>query len=174
MIIEKLTVSRPVNKLQFIVSEGSLPCSQQPATCPILRQINPVHNLSRCFFNIILPHMIAPSKWSLSFVSVPKICMFLSSPRVPHAPPSHSPWLDHRNIILCSVQIMKLITMQFTSSSAPNYRTHSAYILPLMWEGKFHTHIKQYFTVLYNLISIHSESKQKIKDSGPNRSWQFT
>jgi hypothetical protein len=69
---------------------------------------------------------------------------------------------------------MKLITMQFTSFSAPNYRTLSAYILPLMWEGKFHTHIKQHFTVLYNLISIHSESKQKIKDSGPNGSWQFT
>ena len=45
--------------------------SQQPATCRILSQINPVHALPSYFFkihyNIILPSKPRPSKWSYSF-----------------------------------------------------------------------------------------------------------
>jgi hypothetical protein len=42
----------------FIESEGLLPCSQELATCSILREIYPVHNPSYSFkfnFKIILP-----------------------------------------------------------------------------------------------------------------------
>jgi len=37
-----------------------LPCSQEPATSPILSQLNPIHTLTACFFqahfNIILTY----------------------------------------------------------------------------------------------------------------------
>jgi hypothetical protein len=32
--------------------EGSLPCSQEPATDPTLSQSRPVHTRTSCFFNV--------------------------------------------------------------------------------------------------------------------------
>jgi hypothetical protein len=44
--------------------EGSLPCSQEPSTRPIMGQINPIHTipsyLSKIHFNIVHP----PTAWS--------------------------------------------------------------------------------------------------------------
>jgi hypothetical protein len=54
-------VSSPTNQPQrtnFMASQGSLPTSKQPATCPILSQVNRVHashpHVSKIHFNIIL------------------------------------------------------------------------------------------------------------------------
>jgi hypothetical protein len=69
--------------------------------------------------------------------------------------PSHSPWLDHSN--WRSVQVMKLIIMQFSStsnllslhissiqifSSATYSETLPVYVPPLVSETMFHTHIE--------------------------------
>ena len=66
--------------------EGSLPHSQVPANCPILSQIDPVHNSTSHFltthFNIILPSTPGSPKWSL----------FLS---FPHQNPVYAPPLPH-------------------------------------------------------------------------------
>jgi hypothetical protein len=49
--------------------EGSLPCSQEPSTVPILSQINPVHTipsyLSRIHLNIVHPPTSWSSQWFL-------------------------------------------------------------------------------------------------------------
>ena len=48
------------NSPHFMEPEGSLPRSQQPATCPILSHINPVHAIPSYFFKIhfnIIPPM---------------------------------------------------------------------------------------------------------------------
>ena len=79
--------------------EGSLPCSQQPATDPYMGQINLLHIPSHFFkihFNIFLPSMPGSSNWSLfPYVFPPTPCMHLSSrPYVQHAPP-----ISHCNFI---------------------------------------------------------------------------
>jgi hypothetical protein len=46
--------------------EGSFLHSQEPGTCPVLSQINPIHtpiSLSEIQFDIILPSMAGFSKW---------------------------------------------------------------------------------------------------------------
>ena len=77
-------------------TEGSLPHSQVPATCPyILGQINPVHvspPVMKIHFEIIFPSTPRSAKLSLSHrCPPPKICMHLS------CPPFHSSRFDHPN-----------------------------------------------------------------------------
>jgi len=65
-------------------------------------------------------------------------------------------WFDHPNNIWWSVQVMKLLIMQFSSSllslppsqvqifsSAPCSQTPSVYVLPVVWDTKLHSHTKQ-------------------------------
>jgi hypothetical protein len=57
--------------------------------------------------------------------------------------PSHSLWLDHSNYIWRRIQVMKLLSMQFSPTSChfiPYSQTPSVCVHPLMWETKFHTH----------------------------------
>jgi hypothetical protein len=87
--------------------ESLLPHSQEPATWPILSQINPIHvpsHLSLIHFNIILSWVFQVV--SSLRVSPPKPCMlFSSAPYVLHALPISDMWnyiivLDKAVIIL--------------------------------------------------------------------------
>jgi hypothetical protein len=102
--------------------EGSLPCSQEPATCivSILSPINPVHAISTDFlhtyFNIILSSKSRSSKSSLSLRSPPhpKTYMHLFCPHTGHMPRlSSSFWVNHSNDTWQEVRIMNLLVMQF-------------------------------------------------------------
>jgi hypothetical protein len=57
------------NSPHFMQPEVSLPCAQQPATCPILSQMNPVHTFPFYFLNIhyksILSSKLTSSNWFL-------------------------------------------------------------------------------------------------------------
>jgi len=57
--------------MPFMEQEGSLSCSQEPATGHILSQINSVYNFpayfSKIHSNNILPFILRSPKWSLPF-----------------------------------------------------------------------------------------------------------
>jgi len=104
--------------------EGSLPHSQESATCPY-----PVpHQYSRCpppfdflkiQFNITLSSPSGPYKWYLSL----KFPHLNETSPLPHTcymlHPSHSSRFDHPNNIWWAVQIIKLLTMCFSSPTLP-------------------------------------------------------
>jgi hypothetical protein len=66
--------------------------------------------------------------------------------------PSHPPWFSHPNNIWWSIYVMKLFIMQSSPASSHflplrskyflqhTVLKHSHYVLPLVWETKFHTH----------------------------------
>jgi len=140
--------------------EGSLPCSQQPATGPLswARWIQSTpsdaisvtsipmlySHLCQCFLNDTFPRRFSDQ----NFVRISHVS------HVCHPP--YLPLLDHHNNILWSIKIMMLLLIMQSSpasttspllgpelSSAPCSHTPSIYVLPLMWKTKFYTHTKQ-------------------------------
>jgi hypothetical protein len=97
--------------------EDSLPCSQVPFTGPY-----PVHTTPSCLseihLNIILLPTSRSSQWSL-LACLSKSYMHSSSPSCMLYMPcqSHPHWLDHSNYTWRSVQVMKLLIMQFPPTS---------------------------------------------------------
>jgi len=68
-VLEKLTVSQPVNKFSaFYKSRSFMPCSQEAATCPyhLPDQFTPPNYFIKVRFDITLSSNIRSSKWSLS------------------------------------------------------------------------------------------------------------
>jgi hypothetical protein len=107
-LLEKLTVSQLVKKfLAFSGAGGSLPHSQQPATCPYLSQLNPVHAQShfKIHFNIILPSTPGSPKWSPSLRSPQQspVCTSLF-PYVLHAPSISFLVTDYTDIFYVRLQ----------------------------------------------------------------------
>ena len=105
--------------------EDSLPYSQESATCPYPEP----HKYSRCppfhvlkiQFNITLPSRPGPYKWSLSLRFTHQNPIYTSpllhTCYMTH--PSHSSRFDHPNNIWWAVQIIKLLTMYFSSPNPP-------------------------------------------------------
>jgi len=93
-----------------------------PPVDPILRQMNPVHNFPSSFpkihYNIIFPSTSRFSEWPLSFRFTNQTTVCIS--HLSHAcyifHPSHFLCLYHRNNILWSVDVLKLI-MQCSPAS---------------------------------------------------------
>jgi len=95
VLLEELIVLHKFYR--FMEPEGSLPCSQQIASCPILSQINPFHNFPLCSYkihsNIVLSSTSRSSEWSLpfgysdqNFVSVSQLIHVCYLPRPSHPP----------------------------------------------------------------------------------------
>ena len=134
---------------------------KRPSPVPILSQINPLHASTSHFLkihlNIFLTSMPESYKWSPS-LRFPHQNPVRTSP-LPHAcymPPPHLKSLDliirisgeeYRSLsstscnFLHSPVILFLLGQNF--SSAPCSQTPSAYIPPLVWVTRFHTHTKQ-------------------------------
>ena len=138
--------------------EGSLPHSQQSATCPYpkpdgFRPCSPSH-FSKIHFNIILLSVPGSSKWpSVRFphqnpVRVSPLSHTCYIPR-----PNHSSWFHHPGNIWWTVQCLKLL-----GSFCPCYLvplkckyppqrsildTALAYVSPSIWDTRFHTYTKQ-------------------------------
>jgi len=126
-----------------------------PPTVSILSQINVVyvlHYISVRPILILYSHLSLgpPSVLFLPGFPTKNPYVFPFSPYVPHSPPISSS-SDYHSTILCGLQIMKLLTMQFSPfsccllpptppmfSSAPSPRTPSAYVLPSVRQTKFY------------------------------------
>jgi hypothetical protein len=124
-----------------------------PLLAPILSQMNPAHTfpyyVPKIHSNVIFPSTPTSSEWCLPFSfsnqNIVLISHLVSARYMPL--PSHPPWRDHPNNIWWSIQVMKLLIMLSCPGSPPPQpvppsQTPSLCVLPLMWETKFHTHIK--------------------------------
>ena len=147
--------------MPLIEHEGSWQSHKSPPLVPILKNMNPVQAvLSYCFkscFNINIPLMPRSSKTSFS-------------PKFPHKHPICSPLLpptcairstisplslDNPNNIGWGLQMVKLLIMQLAPVFdtffilVPNVFLNTLFLISLslcsslIWETKFHTHIKQ-------------------------------
>jgi len=104
--------------LQCMEPEVSLPYSQKPSTCPNSEPYESSPRLPQYFlkihFDIMLPSRF--SKWCLT-LRVPhqiSVCIFCLSDRCHMSRTSHFSWFNHASNIWCGVQIMKLLTVQFS------------------------------------------------------------
>jgi hypothetical protein len=97
--------------------EGSSPCSQDPATVPILSQI-PEPCFPKNHFNIILPCTPSSSDWSLPFrLSIQNFVRVSHSPHACYMTSlSHPPWFYHPNNIWWRVQTVGLF-IRFSPTS---------------------------------------------------------
>jgi hypothetical protein len=124
------------------------------------------HSSTLFLLDAFLLSMLRSSKWFLPFrfSDYNFICISHLS-CLPHTPPPHPPWFDYPNNTWWRMQIMKVLIMQFSPSScyflplganillSTLFSSTSIYVLPLMWETKFHTSTKQQVSiVLYILI----------------------
>jgi hypothetical protein len=102
----------------FIDPEGLLPCSQEPATCPILSQMNPVHT-SPSYFPQIRSLSNFPPVPTSSYCPLSLLLSYQNSVHIPlpyHASymacPTNSLWLDQPHYSRRRVQVMKPIIMK--------------------------------------------------------------
>jgi hypothetical protein len=98
--------------------ERSLPCSQGPAPGPMLSQTHLVHIFLPYFPNIH-SNFIFTSTPTSSTRSLP----FMFSDLLTHAcfmpRSSHPPWFDHLKNVWCSIQVVKLLIIQYSPASHP-------------------------------------------------------
>jgi len=122
VVLEKLVVTQVVRKFPaFFGTEGFLPFSWDPLD-PILNHMHPVHTFPLYFpkihSDVILPSTSRFTEWSALFMlsnqNVVYTYRLSHACYVPH--PSHSPWFDHPNNILC-VQVMKFFIVHSSPAS---------------------------------------------------------
>jgi hypothetical protein len=102
----------------FIEPEGSVPCSQEPSTgsCLEPHQSNSYHSISLTSILILsihlrlgLPSGLFPTGFTTYILFSPHSC-YMSCPSYLH-------WLDGSNYTWRSVQVKKLLIMQFSPTS---------------------------------------------------------
>jgi len=125
-----------------------------PSVVPILSQKHPVNNFLPCFpkihSNYYLPmyvqffRVVFPFRFSnQNTVRSSHLSNACCIPR-----PSHPPWLEHPNKLrsssLCTL-LQSPVTSSFLGPNVLLYAlfSNTVYVLPLVWEIKFHTHTKQ-------------------------------
>ena len=145
----------------------------------VLSQINPFHTLPTYFFKIHF-NIICPFMQVVSFLQLcpPKPYMQISSPPI-HA--THLVWLIILEFItlkicieyyiLCSSSLFKFLQPPSTFSlSGSNmflstlFSNSSSLCSPLMWETKFHPHLKQQteLSMYFNLYFLDNQWGQNI------------
>jgi len=92
-------------------SEGSLPHSQQTATCPYPEPVRsspcPTFHFLKIYLNIIPPSMRRSSNWSLSLRFPPKPVYTALLPHKCYMPrPSHFSFFDHANKMRTTLKIL--------------------------------------------------------------------
>ena len=121
VLLEKLTAGQIVKKFPaFMEHEDSLPHSQVSATCrypePARSSPYPTYHLLKIYLNIILPSVPGSPMWTLSLRFPHQYPEY--DTRFPHKRymprPSHSSRIYHPNNIWWTVQIIKLLIMQFS------------------------------------------------------------
>jgi len=130
---------------------------KSPSLVPVLSQMHPLYTFPNYFPKIhsktIFLFTTRSYAWSLHFKFSDQNLVSIS--HLSHAcymsQTSHSTSFDHPNNIWWSVKVVKLIIIQSSPASChflPLKSKYSPqmpwiYVLPLVWETKFHTHTKQ-------------------------------
>ena len=144
--------------------EGSLPHSQEPATCPCPepdQSTSLPHPTSWRYILILSSHLrlALPSALFPSGFRIKTLYELFLSP-IRNTCPNHLILLDlitlimfdedYRSIcsLFCSLlhsraNLLLRPSLAQISSSAANFQTPSAYVPPSIWTTKFHTHTKQ-------------------------------
>jgi hypothetical protein len=99
----------------FIEPEGSIPCSQEPSTVPIMNHINPINIIPfyrpKIHFNIVHSPTSWSSQWSLFLWLSYQYLTFI--PLLPHScymhRPFHPSWLDNSNYTWSRVQVVATV-----------------------------------------------------------------
>jgi hypothetical protein len=77
-LFEEIIISHPLKKFPVsYVTQGSLPCSQEPPLGPTLSQTNAVHTLTHSFFNFHFNAIVPSTTWSLTFKYFNKECVYI-------------------------------------------------------------------------------------------------
>jgi len=105
-------LSYPINSWNFVQTEGSLPCSQDPVTCPCPepdQSSASAHILFKNHFNIIVSHLCL----GLTVASFPFYISLL--PLTCYLPiPFYTLLFGHRNNARWDIQIVKFFILLFT------------------------------------------------------------
>jgi hypothetical protein len=147
-------------------AEVSLQCWQEPAIGPILNHMNTVHTVRLYFFiihsNIILHLGLGLSNRSFHPGFPIQVLYALLTP------PMYATFRAHLILTILSEEenhelprfaVFSILPLSIPSqfhifSSLPSSQTPSiyVYVLPLMWEAKFHTHTEQRNTELMDVL----------------------
>jgi len=151
-VLQKLIVVQLIKKsniLKRVYNSWSLD--------PIPSVMNPVHILTFCIFNIIIPFTPSFPKLNVPFgFSVYSfLCIFLSHACYTPRPP-HPPLFDHHNHVCWRIQIIILYNMHFFHPPLPSTVLGSNVLLSIMFSATIHTYSSKFPTHTNQKLIHHS------------------